>query len=199
MAYCKNCGAYIPDGQTKCLACGLEQNSETSQTGSGYAKENDPRQVNKQSTDDMRRRLDEQRKKQQEDNKRWAEAESQRRQQQSQTGYQSYNETSTRESEQFRSKNDQPNKVLASLSYLPMLFVLPFIFCKNDRFAMFHAKQGAILSAATAVCLLLSSAFGLSWIVKLMYMYMIYKGMTCANNNRMEALPYIGKLFSKQD
>ena len=25
MGYCKNCGAYIPDGHTKCLACGLDQ------------------------------------------------------------------------------------------------------------------------------------------------------------------------------
>ena len=28
MAYCKNCGAYVPDGHTKCLACGRDQNEE---------------------------------------------------------------------------------------------------------------------------------------------------------------------------
>jgi uncharacterized membrane protein len=181
------------------LACGLEQNSETSQTGSGYAKENDPRQVNKQSTDDMRRRLDEQRKKQQEDNKRWAEAESQRRQQQSQTGYQSYNETSSRESEPFRPKNAQPNKLLAALSYLSVLFVLPYIFCRDDKFAMYHAKQGAILFFITALGEAIGSAFGLGWIVTLLHLYWIFKGMTTANNGKTEPLPYIGELFSKQD
>ena len=25
MAYCMSCGAYIPDGQTKCLACGYDE------------------------------------------------------------------------------------------------------------------------------------------------------------------------------
>ena len=25
MAYCRNCGAYVPDGQNKCLACGFEE------------------------------------------------------------------------------------------------------------------------------------------------------------------------------
>ena len=28
MAYCRSCGAYIPDGHTKCLACGLDQEQE---------------------------------------------------------------------------------------------------------------------------------------------------------------------------
>ena len=28
MAYCDKCGAYIPDGQTKCLACGYDEAEE---------------------------------------------------------------------------------------------------------------------------------------------------------------------------
>ena len=28
MAYCKSCGAYIPDGQTACLACGYDESAE---------------------------------------------------------------------------------------------------------------------------------------------------------------------------
>ena len=27
MAYCKNCGAYIPDGISACLACGFDENA----------------------------------------------------------------------------------------------------------------------------------------------------------------------------
>ena len=38
MAYCKNCGAYIPDGQNVCLACGYDENAEKQKsTGSGAA------------------------------------------------------------------------------------------------------------------------------------------------------------------
>ena len=31
MAYCTNCGAYIPDGQTKCVACGADISEPASQ------------------------------------------------------------------------------------------------------------------------------------------------------------------------
>ena len=91
-----------------------------------------------------------------------------------------------------------PNKLLAALSYLSVLFILPFLFCKDDKYAMFHARQGAILFAVTAVGEVLGSAFGLGWIVTLMHLYWIYKGMTNANDGKMEPLPYIGNLFSKQ-
>ena len=97
-----------------------------------------------------------------------------------------------------RSKTSQPNKLLAALSYLSVLFILPFLFCKDDKFAMFHARQGAILFAITAVGEVLGSAFGLGWIVTLMHLYWIYKGMTNANDGKVEPLPYIGNLFSKQ-
>lgn len=38
MGYCKNCGAYIPDGHTKCLACGLDQTEEERTAASAAAK-----------------------------------------------------------------------------------------------------------------------------------------------------------------
>ena len=82
MAYCKNCGAYVPDGHTKCLACGLDQNEENNKEyGSGTAAQADPRQSNRQKQEELRRQMEQQRKKQQEDSRRWAEAERQRRQQ----------------------------------------------------------------------------------------------------------------------
>ena len=28
MAYCKSCGAYIPDGLNTCLACGFDEGAE---------------------------------------------------------------------------------------------------------------------------------------------------------------------------
>ena len=80
MAYCKNCGAYVPDGHTKCLACGLDQNEENNKEyGPGSAAQEDPRQSNRQKQEELRRRMEEQRKKQPEDSRRWAEAERQRR------------------------------------------------------------------------------------------------------------------------
>lgn len=204
MAYCKNCGAYVPDGHTKCLACGLDQNEDQNKkNSSGSATQTAPRQGNRQNQEELRRRMEEQRKKQQEDSRRWAEAERQRRQQEQQE------EARRREAETegtaawsqaagntARPKAYQPNKLLAALSYLSVLFILPYIFCKDDKYATFHARQGAILFAVTAVGEVLGSAFGLGWIVTLMHLYWIYKGMINASNGKVEPLPYIGNLFS---
>ena len=148
--------------------------------------------------------MEEQRKKQQEDSRRWAEAERQRRQREQEEEARRREAEAEKQNQSWsqpaaepvRPKGAQSNKLLAALSYLSVLFILPFIFCKDDKYAMFHARQGAILFAITAVGEVLGSAFGLGWIVTLMHLYWIYKGMTNANNGRMEPLPYIGNLFS---
>ena len=207
MAYCKNCGAYVPDGHTKCLACGLDQNEDKNKEyGSGSAAQTDPRQSSRPGQEEMRRQMEQQRKKQQEDSRRWAEAERQRRRQEQEEEARRRREAETEGTAAWtqaagdaaRSRSSQPNKLLAALSYLSVLFILPFLFCKDDKYAMFHARQGAILFAVTAVGEVLGSAFGLGWIVTLMHLYWIYKGMTNANDGKMEPLPYIGNLFSKQ-
>ena len=42
MAYCNECGAYIPDGRTKCLACGYDA-AEAEKSGEGdEAKRSEP-------------------------------------------------------------------------------------------------------------------------------------------------------------
>lgn len=207
MAYCKNCGAYVPDGHTKCLACGLDQNEDKNKEyGSGSTAQTDPRGRNSQKQEELRRRMEEQRKKQQEENRRWAEAERERRQREREEEARRRREAETEGAAAWsqatgntaRPKSAKPNRLLAALSYLSVLFILPFILCKDDKFAMFHARQGAILFAVTAVGEVLGSAFGLGWIVTLMHLYWIYKGMTNANNGKIEPLPYIGNLFSKQ-
>ena len=39
MAYCKSCGAYIPDGQTVCLACGYDEAAEQNAGNAAAARE----------------------------------------------------------------------------------------------------------------------------------------------------------------
>ena len=64
MGYCKNCGAYIPDGHAKCLACGQDQTerAESAQTerASSAAKKASGQRVN---NEERRRHLEEQRRK----------------------------------------------------------------------------------------------------------------------------------------
>ena len=95
MAYCKSCGAYIPDGQTACLACGYNENTEqkkTSAASSGAAAAANAAQRSSTSantgkekyrqvdSDFLKQQLDEQRRRQQENSRKWAETEYAQRQ-----------------------------------------------------------------------------------------------------------------------
>ena len=70
MAYCSKCGAYIPDGMTRCLACGYDESAQTKKNTGAAAKS---------TSDIVRERMEEQRRARQEENRRWAEQEESRR------------------------------------------------------------------------------------------------------------------------
>lgn len=72
MAYCRNCGAYVPDGQNKCLACGFEEpgQAEKKPENGGAAAQ---AREGEQFQEELRRRR-------QENDRLWAEAEHARRQ-----------------------------------------------------------------------------------------------------------------------
>jgi len=199
MAYCKNCGAYIPDGHTKCLACGVDEAEQQAAAAAAaqQAKEN----TGRIDGEFLRRQLEEQRKKQQENSRKWAEAERARRQAEQEHQAERFEKYRQSRDADFnferstnRSKSAGGNKVLAALSYLSIFCLLPFVLCRDDKFAMFHAKQGLRLFAASAVLEVLGSIVGMGWLVTLFRLYFIYKGMTNATSGKMEPLPYIGTL-----
>ena len=187
MAYCKQCGAYIPDGQDVCLACGFDEKAaaraEKKSSGSkaAYSFQND----------ELREKLERHRAQQQERSRQWAEEEYQRRQAEKEQQAESYVNRSTSTD---GSTASQPNKVLAALSYLSFLFILPRIFAPEDRFARFHAKQGLKLFVFGIVADIAASFIGLGWIVSLARFYLIYKGMNNALNGSTEPLPWIGNI-----
>ena len=83
MAYCEQCGAYIPDGQTKCLACGYDESEKPKgNAAAAYAEKKDYSGSAAFDSEKLRRQLEEQREKQKENSRRWAEAEHARREQQ---------------------------------------------------------------------------------------------------------------------
>ena len=209
MAYCKNCGAYVPDGYDKCLACGMDQGQTTGGTyaqGASEAKRGEDEELRRRMEEQRRmkeeedRRLEEKRRRMEED-RRWAQAERERRErdrrqrQQQQQQQQQWNGSGWDPYSASRPADWRNNRLFAILSYLPMLFMLTFIFCNKDRYAMFHAKQGAMLFAFTTAGQILGSIFGLGWIFTLLNIYLIIKGINNARLGRMEPLPYIGKLI----
>ena len=78
MAYCKKCGANIPDGIGACLACGFDENAGKA----AAAAEAERKASRKTQNDDMSQILERHRKLQQEKSRQWAEQEYERRQKQ---------------------------------------------------------------------------------------------------------------------
>ena len=188
MAYCSYCGAYIPDGHSKCLACGKEK--DTSGNGAYEYKE-----AKASNTDFLKKQLEEQRRRQQENSRKWAEAEKAQREK-ARSYTESYN-ASTRSS--GINKNDlasvDGSKILSAMSYFGSLFVVPYIVSKNDDFALFHAKQGMILFLAGLIAQVIGSLIGLRWLVTIAKIFFIYKGVTSVLKGRKDKLPYIGGLL----
>ena len=46
----------------------------------------------------------------------------------------------------FSKKDIESGKVWGALAYIPFLFFLPFILASSNKFALFHAKQGLVLT-----------------------------------------------------
>ncbi len=202
MAYCKKCGAYIPDGLTACLACGFDENLKAGETAA----------QTKSASDLLKEQLEEQRRARQEENRRWAEQEQERRRQQDQSRQWAQEEFARREAERqnaarnytYRStmnragtaQSTEGNKLFAALSYLSFLFVLPYILTPQDDFARYHAKQGLKLFIFTIVADTIGALTGFGWILTLLRFYFIYKGMSNAFSGIKEPLPYIGNMGS---
>ena len=216
MAYCIKCGAYIPDGQTVCLACGFDEEAEKRKAEAAKKNTGAAYQTQSDANAELRRKLEEQRRRSQEQNRQWAEQEKQRREEQAareearkeqqrenrEWARQEY-ERRQAERQQTRSAWDegqtakQGNKALAAISYLSVLFAIPYIFTPEDEYAKFHAKQGLKLFLFGVAADILTSFIGFGWLATLARLYLIYKGMSNALNGIKAPLPWIGNLGEK--
>lgn len=216
MAFCDKCGAYIPDGQTACLACGYDaaesakaEQEKAQQAAAAAAasqkeeaKEKDSGKYYSFSNEELREKLEEQRRKQQEASRKWAEEEKQRRQRAAKE--KSY---TARSGETIRSSAEKAkkavggfakdSKLLAALSYISILFVLPFLFNSDDKFSVYHAKQGAVLFLFGILIRVASFIPLVGAVLRLFKWFCIYKGMSNSLNGIIEPLPYIGQLGEK--
>ena len=224
MAYCKSCGAYIPDGLSACLACGFDEEAKNA-SAAGKAKA-----AGKTQSDDIREVLERHRKLQQEKNRQWAEQEKERREQQAENRRWAQEEYARRQAEREAEEKKQreeyarrqaereleeeqrrqeqqssvggsaghahvgKNTTLAALSYLSFLFLGPLFLAPDDEFARFHGRQGLRLFIFGQVANVLSGT-PVGWVMQLFRIYYIYKGMSNAVNGRKEPLPFIGTLF----
>lgn len=201
MAYCDKCGAYIPDGQTKCLACGYDEKEEAAKVSSrgGYAYESAPDKAREEEARraEADRQAREAREKRREESRRWAEEEIKRRREERKKASEDSNSSTAYVPPKDKSSTDT-SKIFAALSYLSILFVLPYIFAPNDNYAKYHAKQGLALFIASIVGDLVFGIVGFGWLMTLAKLYLIYKGMTTALAGKDEPLPFIGWITDKR-
>ena len=217
MAYCKNCGAYIPDELSACLACGFDENAARASAAAQKAKAEKA-----QEDEDMREILERHRRLQQEKNRQWAEKEQERREKEKENRRWAQEEYARRQAqreveEEQRAKEERDsrrweemreearsyqssrqtgtgNTALAALSYLSIFFTLPFLFAPEDQYARYHAKQGLRLFLFSAIADIIGGLTGIGWVLSIFRIYCIYKGITNALQGKKEPLPYIGTI-----
>jgi len=222
MSYCKKCGAYIPDGQDVCLACGFDEAAEKKQqnTASSSAYAYAQKSEAERREDDVRRqRAEQRRREQQEMNRKWAESEQRRRQQQedfrrsqeeaarrsaewdsarkmNEDGYYRIhrNAPGTSSDFSFNRSAASSGRTFSYLSYISFLCFLPSLLGIEDPFTKFHAKQGRKLFWAS---LILSWIPGINGIVWLFQLALAVIGIRNVSNGVMEELPVVGRLGEK--
>ncbi|MBQ7288983.1 MAG: zinc-ribbon domain-containing protein [Clostridia bacterium] len=102
------------------------------------------------------------------------------------------------------------NKVMAVLSYLGILVLIPIFAAKNSKFARFHANQGLLVFLSSIAFNLVISiikkvfyyiAYPVYWIVNvfspiigLLFVVLAIIGIVNAANGKAKELPIIGKL-----
>ncbi len=189
MPYCSNCGAYIPDGETVCISCGANSAPASSQTSAAAAAQKE----------DLHATLEEQRRRQQEKNREWAEQVKAERD--SEKAHTTSGNTggipSSQKSPEIKGSINT-SKLLAGLSYVSILCILPFLFTPKDEFAKFHGKQGIVLAVAAALIDIIGKISGIAGLaLTVLRFYLIYKGIKNVVEGKQEELPYIGQFAEK--
>jgi len=129
-------------------------------------------------------------------------------QQNMQQNFQNFNNTSDT-TDQFDPADIQQNKMIALLSYLGILFLVPLLAAPNSRFARFHANQGLVLFIVEIVgsiaISILSGIFAFIWILWFIIpiLWAVYGigvfvlfilGIVNATGGKAKELPLVGKI-----
>ena len=225
MAYCKKCGAYIPDGQSQCLACGYDESAEGGEYAYAYAKNSDRRQETVIDADyveleenpiEERAEVEDRRARRQEYNKTWAELEKRRRAQEREFKNRQRREESEGDDFNFRpdafgvnydgkkvadtvnrAAGQVGSKLFPVLSYLGPACFISLILGK-DKDSQFHARQGIKLFIGGILGQIVGAMFGLEWVAGLAQAGLAIIGILNAVHGQRVKLPIVGDLFEKK-
>ncbi len=98
-------------------------------------------------------------------------------------------------------KEKQQINIMAFISYIGVLCLVPILTKEKDEFVLFHAKQGLILFICeAATCMVLSILplfFFLFPIVGLVWLVLSFIGIMNVSKNLKQELPLIGQFADK--
>jgi len=93
------------------------------------------------------------------------------------------------------------NKVIAILSYIGVLCLIPLLTKKDDKFIFFHAKQGLVLFIVEIITYFVLMIPILGWIIapiaSLIWLALSIIGIVNVLGGEMKELPILGKYASK--
>ena len=92
------------------------------------------------------------------------------------------------------------NKLLAAISYIGILFLVPLLAAKDDAFARYHANQGLVLFIANIAAAIAGFILGfnpvngiiVAWIIRIALLVLMILGIINALKGEMKPLPLIG-------
>lgn len=92
------------------------------------------------------------------------------------------------------------NKLLAAISYIGILFLVPLLAAKDDAFARYHANQGLVLFIANIAAAIAGFVLGfipvigiiVAWIIRIALFVLMILGIINALKGEMKPLPLIG-------
>lgn len=98
------------------------------------------------------------------------------------------------------SKKGQKN-ILAIISYIGILCLVPILMKEKDEFVKFHAKQGLVLFIAEVATMLIGCIPILGWLIGciawIIWVILSLMGIINAVNGKRTPLPIIGKFARK--
>ena len=94
-------------------------------------------------------------------------------------------------------KNTDDEKIMAAISYVSLLFLLPLLLRKDSDFAQFHAKQGFVFFIFSTIVGVVSWIPLFGWALCIIAFVLFIMGILNALNYKKEQLPIIGKYADK--
>ncbi len=95
----------------------------------------------------------------------------------------------------------QENKILAMISYLGILCLIPLLLKKDSQYAQYHGKQGLVLLIAWVIVNAVMIVPVLGWIAgfvgNIACLVLMIVGIVNAAQGQMKELPWIGQYAGK--